>query len=230
MAKLLLIDDDETTEMLVREVFERDYDVLVARSAHEAMHWVSAASPDLVLLDIGLPDSDGFQLFPKLRAHEKMGRAPIFFLTGRSAVNDRVAAFAAGADDYLVKPFFPLELRARVEARLSRGRREVEAVLSRGGLVVDQSRMRVVAHPQQGQPTELDLTACEFRILVHLLRHEGHVISRDQLLDSAWPDGVHVLDRTVDRHISHLKKKIEMSDVRIETVRGFGYRLLSGPP
>jgi DNA-binding response OmpR family regulator len=177
---------------------------------------IVATAPDLVVLDVGLPHGDGFQLARCLRARRDL---PIVFLTARDAVEDRLAGFELGADDYLVKPFALEELLARVRAVLRRSGHLAEP-LEAGGLLVDE---------QSGLATrngrELGLTPTELRLLAFFLRHRGLVLSKPQLLSQVW--GYDAYDpNVVEVHVSALRRKLEAHGPRLlETVRGLGYRL-----
>jgi two-component system OmpR family response regulator len=220
---LIVEDDPRLGRLLQRLMVEERHVVDLAVAGEEAVDLVDAgAGFDAVVLDVGLPDLDGFQVARRLRAG---GHAvPILMLTARDAVADRIAGLDAGADDYVVKPFAYEEVSARLRAlaRRAGGRAGDHGVtLGSGPIALDETRRRVTV---DGRPVEL--TPREFALLECLLRHPGHVLSRDQLLDMAWPFGVAVTPNTVDAFVTFLRRKLGPAGAaRIETVRGVGYRL-----
>lgn len=226
MARILLIDDQAEFHFLVRQaVFP--HDVVYAQTTDRALTSIEAGAPDLILLDVGLPDSDGFHLFPRLRAIPALSQVPILFLSGKGTLPDRLTGFALGADDYIVKPFEPLEFKARIEARLAssaKSGRDLPRTIHSGNLKLDFGRMRASYLDR-----DLELSPCEFRLLSHFVTHEGYVASRDQLMTAAWSGDVDILDRTVDRHVSMLRKKLSATGCSIKSVRGMGYAFEKAP-
>ncbi len=178
-------------------------------------------SPDLLLLDIMLPEEDGISILRSLRADRQTAKLPVILLTARTAEYDRVEGLDSGADDYIVKPFGMMELLARVRAVLRRaGQSEPEDTVRSGGLILSRGRHEVLCG---GQP--VSLTNKEFDLLCVLAEHEGHVIDRARLMDEVWGLGSEPENRTLDVHIRSLRSKLEEEGERIETVRGIGYRL-----
>ena len=226
MQNILLIEDQIEFHGLVRALLGHRFHVTAAANAAEALRRAESGKIDLVLLDVSLPDQDGFQLFAQLRALPGMNRVPIIFLTGRAQINDRVAAFALGAEDYIVKPFEPLEFRARVEAKLlAQASRETEArTIRKGGLLLEQERYRASVVDAKGDARDLGLTPHEYRLLQYFVQHEGHILARDQLMTAIWGTDVHVLERTIDRHVSALRRKLGDQNGGVESVHGVGYR------
>jgi DNA-binding response OmpR family regulator len=179
--------------------------------------------PDLVVLDIMLPDTDGFAICRTLRAERALATIPVIMLTARAEEADRVLGLELGADDYVVKPFSPKELAARVKAVLRRsspeqGRTRIDVG---AGIVVDLDTME--AH-QKG--IRLDLTQAEFRILTLLASRPGWVFSREKILDHLWGDQKNVTDRSVDVHVKHLRDKLGAAGSLIANVRGVGYKIV----
>lgn len=179
--------------------------------------------PDLVVLDVMLPESDGFQVCRQIRQSSALGRIPVLFLTARSDEVDRVLGLEIGGDDYMTKPFSPRELVARVKAHLRREDMDNEpTALDVGPFRLDRDARRVM---QDGR--ELTLTSTEFNLLEFFLMHRGHAYSRDQLLESVWGAQRYVAPRTVDVHVRRLREQIEEqadNPKYLTTVRGFGYR------
>jgi DNA-binding response OmpR family regulator len=223
--RILLVEDEADQQLYAKKILGTQFQVICASSAAEAYQALRQQSFDLILLDIGLPEVDGFKFLSQLRAEDETKTIPVIFLSGKTDPSDKVMGFSLGADDYIVKPFEPREFRARVEARLKRHQENAEEDnhVIKGVLrfVLSKQRAHLIADKSE---TELGLTPNEFKILYLLASREGQVFSRAQLLDHAWGRGVHVLDRTVDRHISSLREKLGDYSHYIESVHGEGYR------
>jgi DNA-binding response OmpR family regulator len=221
---LLVIEDDPRLVRLLRRLLEEDRHVVeTATTGLEGLEIAEAAQGvELIVLDVGLPDISGLEVARRIRAAGS--EVAILMLTARDTVGDRVTGLDAGADDYLVKPFAYEELAARVRAvhrRVVGATPEGGPQLQVGTIVLDEAR-RSVTVAGQG----VDLTLREFALLECLLRHPGHALSRDQLLDMAWPFGVAVTPNTVDAFITFLRRKLgPVGAARIETIRGIGYRM-----
>ncbi len=210
--KVLVVEDDPgIADVLEYSLRGAGFEVSKTSSGREAVRM--SGSSDFIVLDIGLPDLDGFDVCREIR---KSSPVPILFLTSRTEEIDRVVGLELGADDYMPKPFSPRELVARIKAitRRSNIRREPP----HAGLVLDRDSFTASV---SGRPMELSRT--EFEVLTFLSGQPGRVFSREQILDGAWQDGGCVTDRTVDAHIKSLRKKMLPSEL-IETVRGVGYR------
>jgi DNA-binding response OmpR family regulator len=219
---LLLVEDDARLgRLLTRMLQEERHLVELTASGEEALEIAEAnGGIDAMVLDIGLPDIPGTDVARRLRA--KGSRLPILMLTARDTVEDRVRGLDAGADDYLVKPFAFQELSARLRAlgrRTSAGGRN-GVVLRNGPISLDEVRRLVVV---EDRPVEL--SPREFSLLECLLRHPGQVLTRDQLLDHAWPYGDMLTHNTVDTYVHYLRAKLGRAAERISTVRGIGYRM-----
>ena len=220
MARILVVEDCPDTRALVESSLV-DHELRPADSVAAAERALGTARFELVLLDLGLPDGDGFQICQRLQQGAETRDLPVVFLTASSELRDKVLAFQLGADDYVVKPFHPAELRVRVEARLRRARRRAEnEVLTLGELRLEPERFRA----ERADGTELDLTPRELRLLHLLARRREQVVSRAQILECLWGD-IAVSARTVDTHVYNLRRKLGGSHVVIEGVRGLGYRL-----
>jgi DNA-binding response OmpR family regulator len=217
---LLLVEDDDSIGQLVKGYLEqRDgWRVLWLRSGEEAVAELRRHAIRLVVLDIGLPGIDGFEVCRQMRAHSTV---PIVMLTARDEEPDRVAGFELGADDYVPKPFSPRELAARINAILRRAeRRSDDAVLAVGEIALRRGSREVTVADEA-----VELTSKEFELLACFLEHAGIVLSRERLLDLVWgmtyPGGT----RTVDMHVVQLRRKLG-NPRSIQTVRGAGYKLL----
>ena len=227
MRILVVEDEHKLAGVLKRGLEEHGYAVDVAYDGDDGLAMATAAPYDLVVLDIMLPKLDGLSLCNQLRAQNV--HMPVLMLTARDAVDDRVAGLDSGADDYLVKPFAFAEVLARIRALLRRGRSAETLRFAVGDLDMDLVSRRVT---RAGQT--VDLTAREFELLEHLLRHEGQVVSRDTLARDVWKETGRStpLDNVIDVHIARLRRKIDIEQAAklIHTVRGVGFMLREGEP
>jgi DNA-binding response OmpR family regulator len=218
---LLVIEDDARLVRLLKRLLSQDRHVVeTAMTAEEGLEIATSdLGLDAIVLDVGLPDRSGFEVARTLR--KQGSQTPILMLTARDSVNDRVAGLDAGADDYLVKPFAYEELLARLRALGRRPPTRKSTSLKSGRIELDEGTRRVLVG---GKP--VDLSQREFSILECLLRRPGQVLSRDQLLDYAWPYGVALTPNTVEAYIHLLREKLGNDAAnQVETVRGVGYRL-----
>ncbi|MBY0472341.1 response regulator transcription factor [bacterium] len=226
-AKILVVDDAVDHQLIVRETLGKQHTLFQALTLAEADKELSAGTFDLILLDVNLPDGDGFTYYAKLRTQDHTRDIPVMFATSRSDISSEVMGFSLGATDFIVKPVEFARLRARIEARLKLilDQNERELTLQKGDLRLSVSLQRA-ALVKEGKESRLDLTPLEFKILFHFLRYEEVVFSREQLLSAIWGNATDVFDRTVDMHISNLRKKIALSDYKIQAVHGTGYKLV----
>jgi two-component system OmpR family response regulator len=221
---LLVVEDDARLSRLLKRLLSQDRHVVeTALTAKEGLEVATSnLELDAIVLDVGLPDRSGFDVARTLR--RKGSQVPILMLTARDSVSDRVEGLDAGADDYLVKPFAYEELLARLRALGRRPPTRKSPVLKAGPIELDETTRRVAV---SGKP--VDLSQREFSILECLLRRPGQVLSRDQLLDYAWPYGVALTPNTVEAYIHLLREKLGADGaLHVETVRGVGYRLREG--
>jgi two-component system, OmpR family, alkaline phosphatase synthesis response regulator PhoP len=224
MAKgtILVVDDEKDLIELVSYNLKKE-GFAVKTAAHGEAGLAAARSeiPDLVLVDVMMPGMDGLELCRRLRSDARTALVPIIMLTAKSAESDRVVGLELGADDYVTKPFSPRELAARVKAVLRRTSPQASTtnVIRCGDLMIDLSRREVTCEGKS-----LSLTASEFRLLHFLATHPGRVFSRSELIDGALGREIVVVDRTIDVHVTALRKKLGNCGDWIETVRGFGYR------
>ena len=224
MSRILLVEDDPDTQNLVNVIIGASHRVVCCGTVKAAREQLARGAFDLILLDVTLPDGDGFRFCSEIKSETSTAHIPVLFLTGRSDISDKELGFSLGADDYLIKPFEPRELRARVEARLRRAKlaEGKEEILRRGNITFHLSLQKVFI-TVGGIEEALELTPLEYRLLLFFARHEDQVHSRDHLITTIWSDGLNVLDRTVDAHISNLRKKIATSQFTIKSVYGVGY-------
>lgn len=220
MKKIVLIEDDADLYSLIQYNLEKEgFTMAGAQTGRGAIELCRRERPDLIILDIMLPDSDGLEICRAIRNHSELAPVPVIFLTARASETDRIVGLELGANDYIVKPFFIRELIARIKIHF-RGQPPATKILRSGDLELDRARCRV--HLNGG---EITLTATEFRLLEFLMSRPGVVFSREQLLDAVWGHDRAVTDRTVDVYILRLRQKIEAAEEStfIRSVRGFGY-------
>ncbi len=227
MAKILCVEDSTEFYIYLTSVL-RDHTLVQAESLNDAFKLLQNGreSFDMVLLDISLPDGNGMKALPGLKETFASKVVPIIILSSDNDVISKVAAFGIGADDYISKPFDANEFRARIDARLRVAHRLQDNLsqIKIGDLSIDSNNMSVeIQNPQVGRE-HIQLTPYEFKILKIVSSRPGQVFSRDQLLDQVWGLGKHITQRTVDAHVSHLRKKIAKSSVSIETVLSLGYK------
>jgi len=219
---ILIVEDDANTNTLIKTYLEREgFNTLIATDGAGALQLARQLKPGFIILDIMLPKIDGWEVCRQLRTFSNV---PVLMLTAREEEIDRVTGLSIGADDYMVKPFSPRELVARIKAILRRSRPlvpEKEQILRCGALELDPEKHRVRL---EGRP--LHLTTAEYKLLKTLMQAPGRVFSRDELLDVFYQHGEIVVDRVIDVHIGKLRQKIEPEPAHprfILTMRGFGY-------
>lgn len=221
MKKILLIEDDADLFALLKYNLEKEgFQMVGAQTGKGAVELCRRERPDLIILDIMLPDSDGLDICKGIRARPELAHIPVIFLTARASETDRIVGLELGASDYIVKPFFVRELIARIKIQFRQPAAAARA-LKAGPLELDRTSCRVALKGEAVQ-----LTATEFRLLEFLMSRPGVVYSREQLLDAVWGQDRAVTDRTVDVYILRLRQKIEVDETLppfIRSVRGFGY-------
>lgn len=220
--RILVVDDEKDILELVKYNMEKEgFKVDVADDGEKALDYLKKEKPDLIILDLMLPGIDGLEICRLLKKGEKTSYIPIVMLTAKDTETDIVVGLELGADDYVTKPFSPKVLIARVKSVLRRitEKQTLKKRIQVGDLEIDSIKHKVII---KGKP--VDLTITEFKILEFLARKPGKVFTRDQILDSAWPEEVFVVDRAVDVHVRGLRKKMGKLSDYIETVRGVGYR------
>lgn len=227
MAKLLCIEDNQEFVIYLTSVL-KEHTLSFASTLNDAFKYVQNGreSFDLILLDVSLPDGNGIKALAQLKEAFSTKNIPIIILSADSDIISKVAAFGVGADDYITKPPHSAELKARIEARLRTSQAQVKdsQLIKLGNLVIDSDKMNVQIQSQEKTET-VDLTPSEFKLLKILSARPGQVYSRDYLIDHVWGISKHITERTVDAHISHLRKKITSSNAKVETVLGAGYKI-----
>ena len=221
MARILVVEDEPDLLLGLEDDLKLEgYEVEAVRDGETASQRAREQPFDLIILDVMLPHKDGFEVCRELR---RAGlRTPMILLTAKTQESDKVLGLELGADDYVTKPFSPRELRARVKAALRRGAGEMHEIYRFADVEVDFTRCEL---RRAGRAVEV--TPIEFKLLVAFIRHRGHTLSRDKLLDEVWGRETFVTDRAVDTHITNLRKKIEPKPSEpqfVVSVRGLGYR------
>jgi DNA-binding response OmpR family regulator len=221
MARILVVEDEPPLALGLEDDLKLEgYEVEVARDGETASRRAREQSFDLIILDVMLPGKDGFEV---CREWRRTGlRTPVILLTAKTQESDKVLGLELGADDYVTKPFSPRELRARVKAALRRAAGEMPEIYGFGEVEVDFSRCEL-----RRAGKAIEMTPIEFKLLTAFIRHRGHTLNRDKLLNEVWGREAFVTDRAVDTHITNLRKKIESkaSEPRfLVSVRGMGYR------
>jgi len=229
MARILVVDDDREIVRLVKSYLERaGYIVLSAYNGEGALHILRREQPDLLVLDLMLPDRDGWDLTRLIRSDKNLAYIPIIMLTARVDDSDKIVGLEIGADDYITKPFNPREVVARVRALLRRSQRgtslPIQQTLQVGWLLLDLGRRELMVN---GEPVEL--TPSEFELIRVLMENPGYAFTRDELLEKSLGYSYEGLGRTLDSHIKNLRRKIEpdpRSPIYIQTIYGVGYKLV----
>ena len=225
---ILLIEDDlDMRELVATHLEHSGFDVQKAEDGIKGQALALQYSPDLILLDLMLPDGSGLDLCKKMKSNPETDAIPIIILTAKDDEVDKVVGFELGADDYVTKPFSVRELILRIKAVLKRGQKKedvVEVGRQFGDLSID-----IESHEVQVNNEQIDLTALEFRLLRQLVDRRGRVQSRDQLLSDVWGYSSEVTTRTVDTHIKRLREKLGPMGKYVQTIRGVGYKFSRSP-
>lgn len=226
MAKILVIEDEpDLQQVLEYNLRQSGHDVLLAGRGEDGLRLAREHLPDLVLLDLMLPDISGTEVCKSLRDGATTRKVPVIMLTARGEEIDRVVGFELGADDYVVKPFSVRELLLRIQAILRRRKgdeQEAEPTIQFGCLKIDREAHRVWVEGR-----EVELTALEFRLLLTLYDRRNRVQTRAALLDDVWGIQADITTRTVDTHVKRLREKLDAARDYVETVRGVGYRFVA---
>jgi two-component system phosphate regulon response regulator PhoB len=222
--RILVVDDEpEAVELVEFNLKQSGYAVITAADGAEALKKARTQTPDLIVLDVMLPEMDGFEICKTLRLDPATAKIPILMLTAKAAEIDRVLGLELGADDYLTKPFSPRELLLRIKKIISRGQpgEKPRDQMRFGDLLIDIPR-----HIATWKAKPIELTATEFKLLVTLAQRAGRVQSRDHLLRDVWEYDSLIDTRTVDTHMRRLREKLGPASKHLDTVRGVGYRFV----
>ena len=224
--RVLVVDDEDAILEMIRFALEQSgMKAVTASNAYDAVLKISEKRPDIVLMDWMMPGVTGIELTRRLRKDPQTEDLPIIMLTARITEDDKVLGLEAGADDYLIKPFSPRELMARIRAVLRRSSPgDAEGLIRAGKLTMD-----TLAHQAHYENQEIQLGPTDYRLLEFFMSHPGRAYSRGQLLDNVWGTNVYLEERTVDVHIRRLRKALEEVGISnfLQTVRGHGYRFIA---
>lgn len=222
MSQILVLEDFEESFILIKNAIDGHHSLTWVKSVSEAMRAFNRDF-ELALVDIELPDGDGFQFCDWVRSQKHLSHIPIMFISGKSSVESRITGFSIGGDDYITKPFNFVELKARVEAKLRWSSRRANYLLNANGIGVDlrsqRAQMRV-----DSKIIDLDLTPIEFKILNMFLTEPNKAFSRDEILNRIWGQTIFVYPRSVDTHVSKLRSKLGPKANCIKSVHGIGYK------
>lgn len=228
--EILVVEDNPEMAILIQAALD-EHEVSVCHTLKESAAIIKKKNFQLIILDLGLPDGDGLKFLTDLTGKPETKDTPIMILSGKSDTTNKVMAFSMGAEDFISKPFDPLELKARVSSKL----RKQEKVQNRGELLrigdlqINIPKQKVwISKKDDLEP--VDLTSLEFKILLCFAKAPEIIFSRDNLLNEVWGSDINITDRTVDTHVGHLRKKLSHSKTSIETVVGSGYRFLIKKP
>lgn len=224
---ILIVEDELSHQMLIRKALEADYRLTFCASEAEARMALERGHYDLFLLDINLPDGNGFQVLLSLRDMARFKTTPVMFLTSREDVESKLMGFSLGADDYVVKPCEARELKARVEARLRRAATDqvVKPLVQTVGPFSFNLSTHTVEYVHSGSRVYFSLTPLEFRLLLYMAQNPNAPLTREQILLNVWGQDTHVSDRSVDAYIASLRRKLKPYHKFIRAVHGVGYRL-----
>lgn len=227
--KILIVEDEkDIVKMLDYSLKKEGFRISSAYNGEDGLDMARKEHPDLILLDLMLPEMDGLEVCKTLKNDTKTGHIPIIILTAKAQEADKIVGLELGADDYVTKPFSPRELIARIKAVLRRLKEKdkIPEVLKIGDLTIDFSKITVTVKDKP-----IELTSKEFELLKTLIKAKGRVLSRDYLLDTIWgfDQSLEIQTRTVDVHVTTLRKKLKSEAKRIITVKNYGYRFEPGP-
>jgi DNA-binding response OmpR family regulator len=226
MPKILVVDDEpDAVDLIKFNLKGAGYDVLTAADGDEALKKARALLPDLIVLDLMLPEVDGLEVCKILKRDQRVATTPILMLTAKAAEIDRVLGLELGADDYVTKPFSPRELVLRVK-KLLRGGQAPAASTKQEEITLNELSLDIPRHQATVKGRPIDLTATEFRLLTVLAQRRGRVQSREQLLQDVWEYDNLIDTRTVDTHMRRLREKLGTAARYLDTVRGVGYRFI----
>lgn len=223
MNQILLVEDCKEIYQMVVQSTAQVAELTWAKSVEEARIKMSTKNFDLLILDVELPDGNGIEFCSSIQATHS--HVSVFFLTGRNNLSEKVLGFSAGAEDYITKPFSPLELKARLESRLRKNKQQVIQLDNYHWkeLQISKSRQEVLILENKTYQ-KVELTSLEFKILMYFALRPGEVIERDKILNDIWGEDIHVYHRSVDTHVSKLRKKLGAVASIVESIHGSGYK------
>lgn len=228
MDKILLVEDSKEIHQMVMQSVSQIAELTWAKTIQEARSFLALSTYNLMILDVDLPDGNGIEFCSSIQTSHS--QIPVFFLTAHLNLSDKVMGFSAGADDYITKPFSPLELRARIEGRIRKNKLQSTQSdnMKWKELQIKKGQQEVLIL-EKGVFKKIDLTSLEFKILLYLASRHGQVVDRDQILNDIWGKDIHVYQRSVDTHVSKLRKKLGEASSVLESIHGSGYKFNPSP-
>ena len=225
MAKILCVEDSDEVQIILKTTLGAEHEVRLCFTISEARRILAEDLYDLIVLDINLPDGDGLRYCSELKASPLFLSIPVFVLSGKKSIQEKTLGFQIGIEDYIVKPFEPIELKMRISSRLKKiaEQKIKNIVVSFGNIEVDISKHKVCIRNNNGE-IAVELSSKGFKIFLFLIQNKDNVKTREQIIDAVWGDGLNLSDRAIDSHISRIRGKITNSNVIIEPIIGVGYR------
>lgn len=229
MNKIIIIDDDPISLIAGKSILSNKFEVValnITDGVQSAIEKIIAFSPDIILLDIVMPNTDGFSFFGLLEKNIETKDIPVIFLTSKTEIEDKTIGFSLGAYDYITKPFDPRELILRIDANIAKSKRKSSKtnLLEIGPFSINSDKYEITVHEKNGTNNLLDLTQTEFKLLVIFIKNMDKVFTRDDILNALFYGAKYITDRSIDVHISSLRKKSNLLRKCIKTVYGSGYK------
>ncbi|MCB0390573.1 MAG: response regulator transcription factor [Bdellovibrionales bacterium] len=219
---ILVIEDSLDYQLMLKACLTEFYSIELVVTGNEAIKLLNSQPFDLVLVDIVLPDMNGLQICNFIKSQKNLNNTPVILLTSKDSIEDKLKGFDFGADDYITKPFDHRELLARIKSKIKADKLS-NNLIKISDLEIDNSKQYVFS---KAKNERIDLTTIEYKLLLYFSQRIDHVLSREQILNYVWPDNLNVSERTVDSHVSNLRKKLSGTNTTIDAVRGSGYRFL----
>ncbi len=221
--KILIVEDDLSSQALAKEVLKNFGTITIADSVASAQLACQGQYYDIIILDLHLPDKSGIEFCSEIRSNENFRSSTIYIASADEDISKKVSAFSIGADDYIVKPYSPLELRARIERTLKKQNQDDQYIEAKTGIKLNRLTYKAFI-PQGNDYLDVHLTPHEFKLLLLLIKNPNRIYSRNQLIDTIWGQQVYINDRTIDTHMSMLRKKLKTFSKSLQSVRGEGYK------
>lgn len=225
MASILLVEDELSNQRIVGACLAQ-HEIVMASTLKDARRFIAEKSFDLIILDVQLPDGDGFSFLVELQSLPATQNTTTVMLTGKTESSDKVTGYSLGADDYITKPIDTVVFKARIEAKLRKRdiQKDQEAVFKKDGFTFSLDKQSVTFESSEGKKL-IEMTALEFKMFLYLIKNKDRVFSREDLISAVWSDNLNISDRTVDSHMSHLRKHLAGSSLKVQAVYGAGYKL-----
>lgn len=224
MLKIFIVEDEETSFRTIQHALGSRYHITRAKNVSESRSILQHENFDIMILDLVLPDGDGYQVLSFIKSLPHLSEKPSMFLSAKDQVDDKILGLKLGADDYLTKPIDPKELLARVDNKIQRFQKLQKPILIEIGNLSLNPQTQMLSIVENGKMEDLSLTPIEFKILLQLTQNSNQVFSREDLIKKIWGDSIHIQPRNIDTHINSIRKKLKNYGPSIESVYGSGYR------